>query len=246
MTTPWSGFRAVAVALLDLSLPQTCAGCRTAGCWLCRRCAAALRGPPHRVRPTPEPPGLPPVYASAAYDSAVARIVNAHKEHARLELAAPLGRALAAAVEAAIDGASVSSGAAPWLVPVPSRRSTVRSRGHDPLLRTTRAAASGVGQRTAGVAPVLRHRRRVADQAGLSAHERATNLAGALEVAPRRLASVHGRAVVVVDDVLTTGATLGEATRALQAAGARVLGAAVVAATTKRSTARLDAGDGLG
>jgi predicted amidophosphoribosyltransferase len=235
MTHPWDPLRATVHALLDLALPQSCAGCRTAGCWLCPRCTDALRGPPRRVRPTPEPPGLPPVYAAAAYDPAVASIVNAHKEHARLELAVPLGRALAASVRAVLAGvaeAGAPGPRGPLLVPVPSRGATVRSRGHDPLLRTARAAA-GPGSRSS-VAPVLRHRRRVADQAGLSSAERAVNLAGALEVVPRRLSAVDGRTVVVVDDILTTGATMVEATRALTAAGAQVLGAAVVAATVRR------------
>lgn len=80
--------------------------------------------------------------------------------------------------------------------------------------------------------PVLRHRRRVADQAGLGAAARSANLAGALQaIAPWR---VQGRRVVVVDDVITSGATLAEAARTLQAAGARVTAAATVAATPRR------------
>jgi predicted amidophosphoribosyltransferase len=82
--------------------------------------------------------------------------------------------------------------------------------------------------------PLLAPTRSVADQAGLDTSGRARNLAGAL--AARRCAD--GLRVVVVDDVVTTGATLAEATRALRAAGAEVLGAAVVAATVRRRPGR--------
>lgn len=76
----------------------------------------------------------------------------------------------------------------------------------------------------------LEHRRRVADQAGLSASDRAANLSGAM----RARFDLSGRRVIVLDDVITTGATLAEAARALREAGAEVSAAAVVAATARR------------
>jgi predicted amidophosphoribosyltransferase len=78
---------------------------------------------------------------------------------------------------------------------------------------------------------VLRQTRRVADQSTLTATERLANLAGALTAS--RPASVRGRRLLIVDDVITTGATLAEAARALRAAGADVLAVAVVAATIR-------------
>ena len=237
---------AAGAALVDLVLPGGCAGCGSAGVagdggsLLCEVCRRGLAGPARLVWPTPVPPGLPPPWAVADYAGAARGAILAHKEDGRFGLAAPLGDALARAVTAGL--AATSGGGHPRapvaLIPVPSRRTAVRARGQDATLRLTRRAAATVRRDGADVEvlPVVRIVRGMADQAGLDARERAANLGGALAV-PRRLASlVRGRAVVVVDDVITTGSSIDETARALRAAGADVLCAAVVAATRRRRT----------
>ena len=154
----------------------------------------------------------------------------AHKENARYTLAGPLGRLLADAVRTALGQRR-----AIWLCPVPSPRATVRRRGHDPLGRITKAAVrslcrQGIDARTA---PALRVVRRPDDQAGLSAERRTANLDGAFGVRSRWAETLIDQPVLVVDDVITTGSTLGEACRALESAGIGVLGCAVLAATVR-------------
>ncbi|MEV6206068.1 phosphoribosyltransferase family protein [Kitasatospora sp. NPDC051914] len=220
-------------------LPARCAGCGEGAGQLCPACRALLTcaaaGP---AGPEPPPDGLPPVHAATPYGGPVRNLLIAHKERGALRLARPLGSALAAAVRSAdAAGAPGAPGAPLLLVPVPSTRRSVRERGHDPALRLARAAARELRRagRPARVAPVLRHARRVADQAGLSAAERHRNLHGALTVRPRTVALLHGRPVVLVDDLVTTGASLAEAARALRAAGCPPRAAATVAATARRA-----------
>ncbi|MFE5730407.1 ComF family protein [Streptomyces sp. NPDC056528] len=210
--------------IAGLVLPVACGGCGRPRTELCPECAEALTGTgPRRVRPAPEPAGLPVVHAAAPYADAVREVLLAHKERGALALSGPLGSALAGAVEAAA-GAAAGPGEGPLLlVPVPSSRRSVRARGHDPTRRIALAAAARLRRagRDARVVPVLRQRRYVADQAGLGARGRLANLSGALEVVPggtRLLAA--GRAagtLVLVDDLMTTGASLAEAARALGA-----------------------------
>ncbi|MFC9390994.1 ComF family protein [Streptomyces venezuelae] len=208
--------------IAGLVLPVACGGCGRPRTDLCPSCAAALTGAgegPRRVRPSPEPAGLPVVHAVAPYADAVRALLLAHKERGALALARPLGRALAVAVEAAAGGTEGPAAAPLLLVPVPSSRRSVRARGHDPTRRIALAAAArlrGAG-RPARVVPVLRQRRYVADQAGLGARGRLANLAGALEVVPGGGRLLGPGKVVLVDDLMTTGASLAEAARALGA-----------------------------
>jgi len=211
----------------DLVLPAECGGCGRPRTVLCPECRAVLSGAaPSRVRPVPEPPGLPVVHAAARYADEVRAVLLAHKERGALALAAPLGTALAGAVQAALgetpDAAVMGGGMPLLLVPVPSARAAVRARGHDPARRIALAAA-GELRRTgipARVLAVLRQRRAVADQAGLNSRQRLDNLAGALAVAPGGDRLLRGGSVVLVDDLMTTGASLSEAARALREATA--------------------------
>ncbi|MGW7818949.1 ComF family protein [Streptomyces puniciscabiei] len=224
--------------LTDLVLPTDCAGCGAPRTVLCPRCRHALYGrAPRRVRPVPEPAGLPVVHAAAPYAEEVRTLLLAHKERGALALTGTLGRALAGAVREGLGvtagrglgaetgpgvgagAGAVAAGSGPvLLVPVPSARWAVRARGHDPVRRMALAAAAEL-RRTgtpARVAAVLRQRRPTADQAGLDARQRLANLAGALEVTAgggRLLGAGH---VVLVDDLITTGASLAEAARAVR------------------------------
>lgn len=229
-------------ALLDLALGATCTVCDRPGRVLCAPCARGLPTAAAPARPTPCPAGLPPTWATTAYAGAVRDVVLGHKERGRLALARPLGGLLAVAVLAALRaGSPTGPGDVPvLLVPVPSRPGVDRGRGHAPTAALTRAAADALraGGVPAAPAALLVSHRGVADQAGLDAAARAANLAGSLHCPATRLRRRSRRTprarVVLCDDVLTTGATLAEAARALRAVGVVVEAAAVVAATERR------------
>lgn len=227
----------VIAALADLVLPRTCAGCGVPGVVLCRRCALLLARP-RPATPRRFPDGFPPTAAAGAYAGPIRPVVLAFKERGRTELVRPLGAALALAV-AAVSGAVPGPIRPVVLVPVPSSRSALRTRGRDPVRELTRRAVGEL--RAAGVpaseARLLRRRGRVRDSAGLSAAQRRANLTGTF--APDRTVPwPSGRALLVlVDDVVTSGATLTAAAAALEALnrpGTGPVVAAVVAATPRR------------
>ena len=222
-------------ALLDLVLPVTCAGCGARSVAACRRCLAPLLAAPTPAWPRPSPPGLPPPFAVAAYEGSVRALLLAVKEEGIAALQRPLGQALARSVATAARAAP----APVRLVPVPSSTTARRRRGEDVVRRMAAVAAAEL--RCAGwdaaVVPVLRHGRSVTDSAGLGAQDRARNLAGAFTVGAGRADRLGGATVVLVDDLITTGATLSECAAALSRAGVRTLACATVAATQRRSPA---------
>jgi predicted amidophosphoribosyltransferase len=238
MSTAWSAL----LAAFDLAVPTDCAGCERRPGPLCDRCAAEFAGPARSAWPRPTPAGLPAPWAVAAYDGVVRDALLAHKEHGRTALAAPLGTALATSVWAALvraDRVGVRRAAPVVLVPMPSRRAAVRERGRDPTLAIARHAARQL--RRAGLVvslrPVLRMASSVQDQSGLDAAARAANLSGAVLLPDRWVEQLGGaRArVVLVDDIITTGATVAAAADVVRRAGVEVAGAALVAATRRRT-----------
>lgn len=221
-------------AFTDLVTGSTCLGCGRGGRLLCPRCLAALPSTAQPVWPTPCPRGLVAPWASGAYEGLLRDLVIGHKERGLLPLAGPLGLLLAQAVAAAlpVPGPVI-------LVPVPSRRASVRARGHDPTYAMTHAAARHLRAVGYDAVPhrVLAIRGAVLDQAGLTSQERADNLAGSFWCPSAAVSVLHrrGRArAVICDDVLTTGATAREAQRALECIGIVPEAIAAVSATRRR------------
>lgn len=227
--------RRAGARLLDLVYPPSCLVCRKAvgqhGA-LCPECwseIAFIERPFCERLGTPferdlDQPGLisleaaanPPVFnrarAVARYDNDKARVL-AHrlKYHDRLELADPMGRWMTRAGAELLSQADV-------LVPIPLHRLRLVARRFNQS-----AALAHVIGRESGV-PVetlaLERVKSTAPQVGLSRAQRAANLAGAFRIAPERAGAVDKRHVVLIDDVLTTGATANAAARALLRAGA--------------------------
>jgi predicted amidophosphoribosyltransferase len=206
--------RSVLASLVDLVLPRACVGCGRSGPPLCAGCQP-------RELPLHVWAGGMDVCASGAYERALRSALIAYKEHGRHDLAPPLGRLLARAVAAGAADRAV-------LVPIPSTAAASRARGGDQLLGLVRVAAR---QAHVPVERPLAFARAVEDSAGLDRAERAANLREAMVSRPPR----GPRPAVIVDDIVTTGATLREARRALLSAGWTVAGAAAVAATPRHA-----------
>ena len=188
--------------------------------------------------PHPAPEGMPPVHAWGIYADPLRAAVSAWKDAGRRDLERVLVPVLAASLEGALGGAGWVDGVV-LVVPAPSSRRAVRARGDTPVVDLCLAAASEVSGTTGvvlRVAPALRHVRRVEDQSGLGIVERRGNLSGALDVKPLWRNVVRERRCLLVDDVVTTGATLAEAARALRAVGSgAVIGAAMAATQRTRA-----------
>lgn len=228
--------------ILDLALPRECGGCDVPGTSWCARCDDELSRDPTSLRPRVDP-GVP-CWALGPYSGPRRGAVLALKERNRHDLARPLGVALAGAVRTLrvlghIDPPELGRLV---LVPAPTRDRAARSRGGDPVRRFASIAAESLGPETVSVPSVLRMSRGVRDSVGLGAAARAENVAGHIQfVGPsscRRpplenvgaVSAVSDPTVLLVDDVLTTGATASESVCVLAEFGIRVDGVMVIAA----------------
>jgi Predicted amidophosphoribosyltransferases len=227
-----AAFRHAALDALAVLAPTTCSGCGAEDRALCAACRAAVAPNAVAVWDVAGSAGRGPlrVHCALDYDGIARRVLVALKEAGRTDAADGLAPALLTAVDAAVRGARVSGSVPPAvarerveLAIVPSTRSAFRRRGYHPV----RLVLACAGLRPAHV---LMAARQTADQSSLGVTERSVNRAGSLVARP----ATRGRLFVIVDDILTTGATLGEARRALEAAGGIVLGAAVIARTRRR------------
>lgn len=209
-----------------LVAPVDCAGCGAPDRALCGDCALGLQSRPQRacldVRGLPGLPGRSlPLVAALPYEGVARRVLLALKHEGRTELARALTAPLVEAVTAVWSGSG-----ADLLVPVPGSRGGTARRGFQPVALIARRAGlvTTSALRATGSAP---------EQKALSLEQRLA----AHDDRWRASARVRGRRVVLVDDVVTSGATLRAAARALREAGAEVAGCAAIAATPRRDGA---------
>jgi ComF family protein len=232
-------------SVADLLLPTACATCGADGrALLCERCLAACRAPAgpcclrcgapwSRARRSSDGLrcgrclrfGRPFAFASAAgmwrYRGPVRELVHAFKYGGRQDLLQPLGRRLAVATRLTT---ATRAEPPPLVVPVPARRDSRKRRGYDQAEILAEGLARALHFRFEPGA--LSRRRQSGPQAGRSRRRRRLQVAGAFRARPAR---VFGHRVLLVDDVLSTGATADAAARALRIAGATRVDVAVLA-----------------
>ena len=211
--------------LLDLALPATCPGCGAEGPPICVRCLPRVRsrvslpaGTPFGLGEGPPEPLLQLEWC-APFAGVVRRALHALKYAGERRLAEPLGEAVAARWRVAGAGGSV-------IVPVPVHEGRRRQRGYDQAALIAAVAAREL--RLPAVEAVVRTRATEA-QYRLDRRHRADNVRDAFAVTPGARRAVAGRWVILVDDVVTTGATLCAAADALVAAGAVAVSGVTVA-----------------
>ena len=207
--------------MLDLVLPLDCGGCGAPSTRWCAACAGQLAvkpDQPHLITPRVDP-GVP-VLSLGRYAGTRREAIVAVKEHGRADLIAPLALALHSGLERLLTWGVIATPLT--LVPAPTRRSAARRRGGDPVTRMARAAT--VALDGVDVIQALQLRGLVRDSVGLSGADRQRNIAGHVKVNK----PVAGD-VLVVDDIVTTGATASESVRVLRLAGAHVAGVLAIA-----------------
>jgi ComF family protein len=220
-------FSRVTQTALNIALPTLCVACREpvagvgvcAGCWTklsfierpyCPRLGTPFVYDPGSDMLSMEAIANPPAYqrarAAVRYDDVAKLLVHALKYQDRTDLAPAMGRWMARAGTELLEGADV-------LIPVPLhwRRGWSRRYNQSGVLARTIAAQSGVPV----MADLLQRIRPTRQQVGLSRTDRARNVQGAFQIAPERAGLIQGRRAILIDDVLTSGATVDACARVL-------------------------------
>lgn len=217
--------RTATTRAMDLAFPGTCVGCGREGVPLCAPCATALDARLHEPAGTPigMPGDLPApllqIEWCAPFRGTVRDALHAVKYGAEQRIADPLGAAVARRWREVGVGADL-------VVHVPVHADRLRVRGYDQAELVAIAAARHL---RLVHRPALARRRATAAQFDLDRRDRARNVAEAFAVRPDHVAAIRDRWILLVDDVVTTGATLAACAQALEAAGAAAVSAVTVA-----------------
>lgn len=202
------------VTALDLVFPPQCVHCQRVGSFLCARCLERLETAPVRIVE-----GVEDVRVATTFEGAARSAIHALKYDGVKRLAGPLASLMAGALIAADWPVDL-------VIAVPLHQRRLQERGYNQSALLARELALKMGWRYEEGA--VSRVRETETQTHLNAQQRRQNVAGAFVADPTRVAN---RCVVVVDDVLTTGATLTACAEALHAAGARrVYGVALASA----------------
>ena len=202
------------LALSGLIFPSRCLGCRQLGIGICSMCRASWH--PHIYRTSIAADGFSfPVYSAVAYSPVAQKVLLGAKESALHDADQLLLQALSHSLAYFYSEVGIAD-----LVPIPSRKTNTRKRGRDFILEQTSALSRSPHVQ---VRAILSHSRKVKDQTTLNSQSREKNLSQSMRCANREDSS--NIPVILIDDLVTSGATLREAGRALHEGGFTVLGA---------------------
>jgi predicted amidophosphoribosyltransferase len=206
-------------SLAELIFPSRCIGCSQLGISICSTCRKKWH--PHIYQRGLKVLGKTyPVISAIRYSPIASRVLLSAKEANQIAADELLIKATAHSLRYFIR--SYGSGD---LIPIPSRKSATRKRGRNFMQEITESVAR---EESVKSLDILQHLRAVKDQSQLNSQQRSSNISGAFTTSiklPESGGLGNIRPLIIVDDLVTTGATLVEAIRALRSAGFEVLGA---------------------